>query len=845
MFRNNDRTIQNSSRVLQQFSRRITAASFLGVLILVLAASAVLAQSETGKPASQNGAGSLKGTVLDPAGSVVQNAAVVVKDESTGRVIRTTTDQQGHFAVADLPPGKYSLEVSAQGFALANRSVQIGADRPEDISISLAVGDVIQAVVVDIATSDSLAAQAAPMDSVLEARSARTEISAPFIQNFTSPVSDFSELLQMAPGTFSINSNGVGLGDSKTYFRGFKDGYYDITFDGIPFEDTNSPTHHSWAFFPSQWIGEVDFDRSPGSASTIGPTPFGGSVNLLSHNLSARQTVRSSFSYGSFNTRLIDINYDSGNFGGKSQKSSLFADVHRMTSDGYQTFNFQNRNAGSVKYRYKFSDKTVLTAFGGLLLLKANTPNAKGPTRAQVAQFGNNFLLTNDPASALYYKFYSYRVPTDFEYVDVNSQLGHGWIIDVKPYTYRYYNAQFYNNSATSITTTSAIDKLNSYRKYGENFVATQVSKFGVFHAGLWYEWATTNRYQIPSDPRTRVDAALPNFHEMFITNSVQPYAEFAFHATSKLTLTGGVKYAYYNQSLTQFADNGKTVGSLGGQPSVFHSAGYRSVMPSFDVSYRLRSNWSVYGQFATGSVIPPSSVFDVKNGAVTTLPKPTTSKTYQGGSVLKLKRLTLNADAYYTHFQNDYSPSPDPSTPTATQYTASGDSVSKGFEAEANVYAVRGLSFYLNTTVGRALYVTDGLVNKGQWVANTPSNTEAIGISYQHKSFDVGFFNKRVGPMWNDNTATNGSTLNQVIPIAPFNVTNLFFNFTLKNHSRFDQTKFRLSFNNLFNQHNITSVTQVAKGPVYTPGPGDTLGILPGRSVTLTMTFGYSPNGR
>jgi iron complex outermembrane recepter protein len=842
--------LRKSGNILVPFRiRRALTEAILGplfcVLMLVLATPGAFAQSESGKPASANAAGTLNGTVLDPAGSVVQNAAIAVKQESTGQVSKAMTDDHGHFSVSGLNPGKYSIEVSAQGFGVANRTVQLTADRPEEVSISLAVGDVVQAVVVDIATSDSLAAQAAPMDGVLETRSARTEISSPFIQNFTSPVSDYSELLQMVPGTFSVNSNGVGLGDSKTYFRGFKDGYYDITFDGIPFEDTNSPTHHSWAFFPSQWIGSVDFDRSPGSASTIGPTPFGGSINLLSHDLSARQGVRTSFSYGSFNTKLFDVNYDSGDFGGQSKKSSLFADIHRLTSDGYQTFNFQNRTAGSIKYRYKFSDKTVLTGFAGLLLLKSNTPNAKGPTRAQVAQFGDNFLLTGDPASPLYYKFYTYRVPTDFEYVDLNSQLGHGWIIDVKPYTYYYYNKQFYNNSATSITTTSAVDKLNSYRKYGENFVATQVSKFGIFHAGLWYEWANTDRYQIPSDPRTRVDTALPNFHEKFITKSIQPYAEFSYHATSKLTLTGGVKYAYYRQDLTQFADNGKTVGNLGGQSSVFHSAAYRSVMPSFDVNYRLRNNWSVYWQFATGSVIPPSSVFDVKNGAVTTLPKPTTSKTYQGGSVLKLKRLTLNADAYYTHFQNDYSPSPDPNTPTATQYTASGDSVSKGFEAEANVYVTRGLSVYANTTVGTARFVTSGLSSFGLWVANTPSNTEAIGVSYHQKYFDVGFFNKRVGPMWNDNTANNGSTLNQVIPINPFNITNLFFNFTLRNRSRFDQTKFRFSVNNLFDQHNITSVTQVAKGPLYVPGPGDTLGMLPGRSVTLTITFGYSPKGR
>ena len=60
----------------------------------------------------------------------------------------------------------------------------------------------------------------------------------------------------MAPGTFSFSPNGQGLGDSKTFFRGFQDGDYTMTFDGIPFHDTNSPTHHSWAFFPGQFIGQ-------------------------------------------------------------------------------------------------------------------------------------------------------------------------------------------------------------------------------------------------------------------------------------------------------------------------------------------------------------------------------------------------------------------------------------------------------------------------------------------------------------------------------------------------------------------------------------------------------------
>ena len=88
-----------------------------------------------------------------------------------------------------------------------------------------------------------------------------------------------------------------------------------MTFDGIPFNDTNDPTHHSWVFFPAQTIGSTVFDRSPGSAASIGPSTYGGSVNLLSRSLTPEQQLNGTVSYGSFNTRLFDVEFDSGRLG--------------------------------------------------------------------------------------------------------------------------------------------------------------------------------------------------------------------------------------------------------------------------------------------------------------------------------------------------------------------------------------------------------------------------------------------------------------------------------------------------------------------------------------------------
>ena len=123
----------------------------------------------------------------------------------------------------------------------------------------------------------------------------------------------------------------------------------------------------------------------------------------------------------------------------------MLIDVHHMSSDGFQTLNRQQRDAGSLKYQYKFSDTKVLTGFAGVIRLSANTPNIKGPTTAQVAQYGYNYLLQNtDPTQQNYQAYNTYWVPTDFEYVGYKQQLGKGWYLDTKPYTYSYYNAQYY-----------------------------------------------------------------------------------------------------------------------------------------------------------------------------------------------------------------------------------------------------------------------------------------------------------------------------------------------------------------------------------------------------------------
>jgi len=247
-------------------------------------------------------------------------------------------------------------------------------------------------------------------------------------------------------------------------------------------------------------------------------------------------------------------------------------------------------------------------------------------------------------------------------------------------------------------------------------------------------------------------------------------------------------------------------------------------------VNYKLKHNLSVYGQFATGSSIPPSKIWDVKDAAVSILPKPTQTRTFQFGSVWKTSRVTLDVDSYVTRFDNAYSSYLDADNEPV--YYLSGRSKTKGAEAETTVFIGAGLSAYLNGTLNSAKYTSTGLR-----LANAPRDTATLGLSYQQQNWDLGFFNKRIGQMWNDN-----GSVNEAVSIDPFNITNLYLNYTIKGQSEFSQTKIRLTVNNLFDKHSIVGVKPAATKSNL-PAPDDQLTMLAARSVSLSLTFGFAPH--
>ncbi len=693
-----------------------------------------------------------------------------------------------------------------------------------------------------VVTGQALSAESAPSMNSLSARSAQSVVNDSFIRNYTSPVADYTQTISMTPGVFSSSPNGVGLGDAKVTIRGLSDSNTVFSFDGIPFNDTNGVSHHSWVFFPSQFVGGAVVDRSPGGASTVGQATFGGVVDFRSRVLEAEPRTSVELSTGSWNTRLVGIEHETGQVG-PDGKSNLMFNVHEMKSDGYQTFNLQDRKAVSGKYQFENTGGSTFTVFASYLNLKNNTPSIKGIARSSYDTGDYITLLSGDPTKANYYGFNFYDISTDFVYAGITASLGGGWKLEDKVYTYRYWNKQNYNNSATAITATSAIDKLNSYTTFGNLLRLSNETETGTLRTGLWLERADSRRYQIPSDPRTWVDTPAPNFTETYQTTTVQPYLEYEFKIGKDLKVTPGVKYASYKQDFVHLQDNGGAVGTLGGvynattgtitggAPSLANSITYTDVLPSLDVHYNIQPNWSVYGQYALGDQIPSTSVFDVKNALVSPAPKATKATTMQVGTVWNSSALTLAADIYHTKLDGAYTPLP-PDSAGNVGYVLSGTEVNQGIEAEANFVLGSGFSLYANATVGSLKY------ENGQWVPGAPNTTQAIALNYEHNGWAASLSANRVGQIYND--AKDGT--HEAFVIDPVTVANLFVNYTIKKPANFSkQLKLQFGVNNLFDSHAIAGIASATAGSSSAaPSAKDLLTVIAGRNVSLTATLDF-----
>lgn len=122
--------------------RRISQFIFVVVLTLFIVGGAK-AQST----------GSITGTVSDPSGAAVPDAAVMLTNTGTAQSRTVQTNAAGVFAFPDLPIGSYTMQISKAGFATQKRSAtELLTGQTIGIDVTLKVGSQVESIEVTTET---------------------------------------------------------------------------------------------------------------------------------------------------------------------------------------------------------------------------------------------------------------------------------------------------------------------------------------------------------------------------------------------------------------------------------------------------------------------------------------------------------------------------------------------------------------------------------------------------------------------------------------------------------------------------------------------------------------------
>jgi iron complex outermembrane receptor protein len=614
-------------------------------------------------------------------------------------------------------------------------------------------------------TAQGRAAAIAPTQTSLDATQPQSVIDASFIEDNKSPVTDYTAAAAIAPSVSGgVSANGPGLGEAKNVLRGFQDGEYNVTYDGIPWGDTNGPTHHSTAYFPSSVIGGITVESGPGNASNLGQATFGGSVNLFSKPLSATEAISPYFAYGSWNTRLEGATYNSGTQFGDMRYS---IDIQDMASDGYR----KNMGVGAQNYNAKFEkplgSSTLLTVF---LNHHDNfyyqNDNDKGMTVANTAIYGKDYGLGTDPTKANYYGYNQTHKNTNFHYIRLQSELGGGWAIDNNTYYYDYHNntGSSTANTGTSPTqgyssvylTTAHVAtlgmpgfiKTNEYNIFGNIFKATKKIDDNLLRVGLWVEQAYTHRSTTDFDLLTGAanydQTAVPGVYITY--NNVkyeqnsswlqyQPFAEFEWAATKNLTITPGIKYMNTLLNVQALVNQSSRITQT-------QTEDFTKTLPFLTANYKINPQWSAYAQYAQGMLVPDISYYQ-SSGASSSNIVPQTSTNYQLGLVHKSDRIVASGDIYYIDFQDKIAQDPT-STSSNPVYYNQGGVIYKGLEGQVTYALLNGFSLYANGSINRALSKDTNLE-----INHAPETTSALGLLYKKGGLFGSLIYKRTGTQY------------------------------------------------------------------------------------------------
>ena len=186
---------------------------------------------------------------------------------------------------------------------------------------------------------------------------------------------DLPTVLQNTPAIHAYSDNGTGVGYSFFRLRGMDQSRINLTVNGVPVNDPeNQGTFFNNFADLASSAHSIQIQRGVGT-STNGTAAFGGSINVLTRTLTDKAGAEINLGYGSFNTRRITAEAQSGRI---KDKYAIYVRLSNLATDGFR------ERSGSQITSYMFS----AARFGSKSVLKLNAWG--GDAQSQLAYIGTD-----------------------------------------------------------------------------------------------------------------------------------------------------------------------------------------------------------------------------------------------------------------------------------------------------------------------------------------------------------------------------------------------------------------------------------------------------------------------
>ena len=705
----------------------------------------------------------------------------------------------------------------------------------ENSSTSAADSSTLDTIVVKGNTVDTLAPSAVSLD----ATQPTSVIDERFIRDGLRFNANYDDIVKYSPSVTVTSPEGPGLGKNEGLsIRGFQDGQYNVTFDGIPFGNSNDLHHTTSAYFTNHVLGGTQIDRGPGNASTIGNATFGGTIALQSREPSLVNGITPYLTFGSWKTGSIGLTVDE-----TMSNTRVFGDISKEQSDTFLRGTDDRRGHVFLKTATNFSDGSELTFVTSQNKETQNT--VQGATKETIMTKGWRFGLSDDPKVQSYKGYNGATYLSGFTYLGISTNLA-GLSIDDKVYFNRFSHkankakdatdndpthngVTFYDAKGKAIkkTTADAAADVPGKRLQTDFHSVGNILRLnrdtglhGNIQAGLWLERTFDTRWSINKDLTTNQSSGSKTGNDYTVNLSdrletVQPYLQYDWKINERTTLSPGVRYS----RVTRYLSPDKAL--PGAENLTTKKQSYHATLPSITVHEKMSDSWSAYLQLAEGFLAPPLDVIKVNNGTL----KPENTKNIQIGTTFASKDFNFGADIYRIKFDNRIAMTPVSSANGTDKAYINGDgAIYKGMEIEGTYALTRQLSVYENISYNRANYHANNIQ-----LENVPRFTNAFGFLYTHLN---GFFGSLMAKSvsWQYGSDNTSDKKGNVVFVNDYRIpgyTTIDGAFGYRtDHGPWGSKGFSVSMdiNNLFNVHKITQfagLQSVGKAPTFFGLPG------------------------